>query len=342
MLAALLFWFSLLFSPAQAQSWEAAPSVDTSVALEPMPALPGEYRAFVGTYATVYARNSDRAAADQVLALTETRIPTLAQRLGVGTGRSMDIVLAHDDREFHSLQPGKTHDWAEGTAWPHRSLIYLHAPGARAGTAEPLAQVLDHELIHVLLGRAFGERRVPTWLQEGLAQYYAGEISPQLPERIARGMVGGGLLSLEDLSYGFPRDPRRADLAYAQSADLINWIASEHGEPGLQVLVAEMARGQTMNASLRAATGLGAVELEERWLERFQDSGLWLAAFAAEGSFFALMVPLMLLGAVRLRRERQATLARWEDEERRQDALIEQLRQWGLPTEHLRGQVPHT
>lgn len=318
--AILLFIASFFSAPAQAQAWEAAPVVDISVALEPMPELPTSYMADPGMYTTVHARPADRRTAEQLQAHASVVVPELAQRLGVGTGRSMNIVLAHDQADFENLQPGRTHDWADGTAWPQRSLIYLKAPRARSGMSKDLEQVLEHEVVHVLLGQAFGRRPVPTWLQEGMAQYFAGEVTPDLPQRIARGMVGGGLMSLNQLSYGFPRSPQRADLAYAQSADLINWIASEYGEDALRVLVQEMSRGESMNASLYTATGVTSTELEGAWQSRLKDNGLWLAAFAAEGSFFVLVIPLALFGAWRLRKRQKETLARWEDEERRRAA----------------------
>lgn len=321
MLTALLLLITTFFSaPAQAQAWEAAAVVDVSVSLEPMPELPNTYVPDPGLYATVHARPIDRQTAKQLSEHAAQVIPELVERLGVGTGRSMNIVLAHDQGDFEDLQPGRTHDWADGTAWPQRSLIYLKAPRARSGNSKDLEQVLEHEVVHVLLGQAFGRRPVPTWLQEGMAQYYAGEVTPDLPKRISRGMIGGGLMSLEQLSYGFPRNPQRADLAYAQSADLINWLASEHGEESLGVLVQQMSRGESMNASLYTATGVTSAELEEAWQSRLKDSGLWLAAFFAEGSFFVLVIPLALFGAWGLRKRQKETLARWEEEERRRAA----------------------
>ena len=75
-----------------------------------------------------------------------------------------------------------------------------------------------------------------------------------------------------------------------------------------------------MNASLYAATGATSTELELAWQSRLKDSGLWLSAFMAEGSFFVLVIPLAFWGAWRLRKRQRATLARWEEEERRRAA----------------------
>ena len=59
----------------------------------------------------------------------------LAKRLGVPMGRPVDVYLAPDEATFRSLQPGTIPDWADGTAWPTRGLVYLRSPRIRAGTA---------------------------------------------------------------------------------------------------------------------------------------------------------------------------------------------------------------
>ena len=113
MITAMLLLLTALFSaPAQAQAWEAASVVDVSVALEPMPELPNTYMADPGLYATVHARPADRHTAKQLSDHALQVVPELAERLGLGTGRSMNIVLAHDQSDFENLQPGTTHDWA--------------------------------------------------------------------------------------------------------------------------------------------------------------------------------------------------------------------------------------
>jgi hypothetical protein len=327
MLNALAIWFALLVSGpvASAQGWNAAPQVDTSVMLQPVPPAPIEYLATAGTYATFYYRGLDRHTAEMLAEHAAQRIPEIAEVLGVPTGRAMHIFLAHDQHAFETLQPGKTHDWADGTAWPHRSLIYLRSPRVRPGTAKPLTQVLDHEITHVLLGQAFGPRPVPTWLQEGLAQWVAGEIGPEIPERIGRGQLSGGLLTLEDLSDGFPREAHRADLAYAQSADLIAYLAGEYGPEVLPTLIGEMAQGASVNAALLHATGDRSDQIDRAWRGRLAGSGLWFTALANDSFFFALGVPLALLAGIGVRRRRRKVLERWEEEERLQEQWVAQL-----------------
>src|SRR6185436_554557 len=206
-------------------------------------------------------------------------------------GGIVDVYLAPDEATFRSLQPGTIPDWADGTAWPTRGLVYLRSPRIRAGTASDLTQVFDHEMVHVLLGRAFAPKPVPQWLQEGVAQFVAGEYTTRHLQAIRTGMLGGKLLSLPELTGPFPADPVRASLAYAQSADLVAYIVGHYGEDALGTLVQEMSHGTSFGRALRLATGIGPTELDQAWRERLGQSPLWVRAVASD-------TMLMTAGAV--------------------------------------------
>ena len=326
-LSALALLFSLFLSgPAQAQSWESIPEgQDTSLQLEAPPQPPGHYVSLPGTYATFHGRHADRAVLERLAEHAALSIPRIAEQLGIGAGRHMEITVADDERVFHTLQPGTPPSWADGTAYPQRALVYLKSPSIRPGTAKPLEQVLDHEITHVLLGQAFGPEPVPRWLQEGLAQWVAGEIGPDLPERIARHTWGGSLLSLDDLTHGFPADPLRADLAYAQSADLISFLAAEHGPESIPVLVQAIAAGQPVPAAFRHATGRSADELDKAWRARLNSGNIQLASLGNDMFWWGLGAPLVLFAFWGVRRRNRKVLERWEREEEAEERLMAEL-----------------
>jgi len=238
----------------------------------------------------------------------------------------MRVVLADDEESFFAMQPGRPPLWADGTAWPHQALVFLKSPRARPGTATPLEVVLDHEITHVLLGQAFGHRPVPTWLQEGLAQWIAGEYGPDTVRRLSRASLSGGLLTLDDIKFGFPKDPIRANLAYAQSADLIAYIASEHGEEAIHELVGEMARGTPVNAAFRKATGSFAHELDAQWRDRLEQSSFGISLLAEETLWFGLGAPVLVLGWLGVRRRNRRRKEQWREEEARKDAMYRAMR----------------
>lgn len=255
--------------------------------------------------------------------------PKLAIELGLPLGSKIDVYLAESEAQFDALQPGAPPDWADGTAYPQAGKIFLRRPGIRPGDATPLEMVLDHELIHVLVGRAFAPERPPRWLQEGLAKVYAGEHNPETIKELARGMLERNLYTLESLDRGFPRDAAGARLAYAQSSDLIHYLRSQYGEDAVRTLTREMAGGASVHIAVRASTGLWLDELDREWRDRI-DRGpapLWLTNFLAEDGFWFLTAVLAIFAlsfAFRRRRKQMVAYAREESE---REALLWSLMQ---------------
>ena len=166
-------------------------------------------------------------------------LPLLADALGVPLPEDLRVTLAPSEVAFRDLQPGKPPAWADGTAWPSSGEVFLKSPRIRYGTSTPLDTVLDHELVHVLLGQAFGDRPVPSWLQEGTAKVLAREYTPQMTDALAGAVLGHSLLTLGELTGGFPAEPGRAQLAYAQSADLIAFGRPYISNPDLVERIAQ-------------------------------------------------------------------------------------------------------
>jgi hypothetical protein len=250
----------------------------------------------------------------------ERSLPQLAHALGVPIGTTIHVYVADEEHTFRALQPGPVPGWADGTAWPGAGVIFLHHPDLRPGHARPLEQVLDHELVHILLGRALAPAPVPHWLQEGAAQVLSGEAGPDLPDRIRRGIDRAPTLA--ELSRSFPSDAAQADVAYAMSADVVIWMQAEHGRSALKRLVAEAARGQDMVGALRDITGLGPDELEKAWRSRWTS---WLPSWLFSSQLMdtlwvAASVAALLFGAARWT-GRKRKLSTWRDEHQALDRL---------------------
>lgn len=327
----LLFGLGGLSStPASAGQASMSAAVPVDAELLPPPAIPEDWRSQEGLYARIHAHPADAATARHLARHAEEAIPRIGRELGVPPGGPIDIYVAPSAAAFDQMQPGRPPDWADGTAWPRRGLIFLHSPRARSGTASPLTQVLDHEIAHIVLGRAFGPRPVPRWLQEGTAQLVAKEYSPETTQQLSAGVLGGTLLSLDEITRGFPLDPLKAQLAYAQSADLVAFIRNEYGAEAFQTLVFEMARGRTVQRALHEATGLTMTRLDQKWRGRLTGSGIGLSALVNDTVILGgAGIAFVVLGFAALRR-RKARLEEMGREDALQDALYAALAgDWG-------------
>lgn len=240
---------------------------------------------------TIAGPASEAATLERLAAHADAALPRLASALGVPVGGRIYAVLAPHDDTFRALQPGAPPRWADATAWPGYGWIFLRAPDARGGMARPLTQVLDHELVHILLGRAYAPAPVPAWLQEGAAQVLSGEAGPELTARLHRGMaLVDRPPALDDLIRGFPVDPHRADLAYALSADLVHYLQRTWGEDALRGLVRAGAAGRGVEAALHGVTGLDLATLDAQWRARLPSrSAAWMSAEVLDGGLWAAL-----------------------------------------------------
>ena len=206
-----------LAAPAWAQQWTAAPEPEPVE----LPAVPADWVSVPGTWLVVHGDESHTGLMTQVARQGSVALPELAERLGVPIGTTVHVYLAEDDAEFRALQPGVPPAWADATAWPTLGAVFLRTPGARGPTDAPLEQVLEHELVHILLGRAFAPEAPPHWLQEGVARTLAGEVGPEDGRILQQSAIVGGPMTLRSLERGFQAMP-------TQVLEHSAWMRSDH------------------------------------------------------------------------------------------------------------------
>ncbi len=296
---ALLLAIALAFgSTASAQEMTALPVAELS---PPLPPIPEGFVTEPGISVDVYGRASQRAMLKAIGQRANSVLPQLAKTLGVPIGGHIVVYVASSDAEFAALQPGRPPEWAEGTAWADRGAVFLKSPAMSPEGSLTLFHVLDHEIVHILLGRAYAPHHPPHWLEEGLARNLAGEQGPDDTRRIAEGLSHGGLYTLENLHIAFPRDSVGASLAYAESADFVAFLRAEHGDDAMRALIGELAKGSNIDAAIYRATGETLGALDARWRARFTGPAFFLSG-AFDVAAFAFGTAA--LGALVLRRRR--------------------------------------
>lgn len=301
-----------------------------------MPAMPQSWTTVKGTYLRVHGHPDHLDTLIRVARHGSEALPRLSDELHLPIGDTVHVYVVGTDTEFRELQPGNAPSWADAVAYPALGAIYLRAPDLRGGTAKPLEQVFDHELVHVVLGRGFAPSVPPSWLQEGVAQLLAGEVGPQVSRDIQSGMVQGGLIPLDQLGRGFPRDALRARLAYAQSADFVAYLHDHYGDDVVGQLVTATRDGSTMAAAVRGVTGAFLDDVEDDWNDRFASRwSLTWSSMMNEGVIYGFGGVLLAVGGfMRKRRFHQRM-----DELAREEAIVDDLlarmaarqRRLGLP-----------
>ncbi|MDO9079541.1 MAG: peptidase MA family metallohydrolase, partial [Desulfuromonadales bacterium] len=112
--------------------------------------------------------------------------------------------------------------------------------GGLTGMNENLRRILYHEYAHVLI-RALARNHVPLWLNEGLAQWAAGESTIHLEARLAQGEKIIPFSRFEKSFGGL--SPAEVSLAYGQSLSLTNFLIEHFGEAQIIELLKDLGEG---------------------------------------------------------------------------------------------------
>lgn len=242
----------------------------------------------------------------------------------------IEVRLVRDAADLAKVAPAGrgAPAWAIGVAYPDLGVISVAM--RRGATIVETASTLKHELAHIALGVAIGDK-APHWLHEGFAYQHAGEWSWDRMETLAGMAWFGGIVPLDELDRSFPAEELPAHRAYAQSYDFVGYLSrrgryedtADDGDrwPFRRFLTIVGQTGD-LNAAAKTAFGRPLHELFEEWRSdlttRYMLAPIGLIGLA----IWILSALLLVLAWMRKKRLNRKRLSRWEEEEQREDAAI--------------------
>jgi len=157
-----------------------------------------------------------------------------------------------------------TQEWTGALAFTDYNIILIPVGPDNLEWAK---RTLAHEITHLLVREAtfgpFGD--IPTWLNEGLAQYAEGEMEDYQSEILKDAIKEDKLISVRSLCSSFPADPDQASLAYAQSLSLVSYLVETYSWADMRELLAVFKEGSTYDNALQMVYSFDISGLEERW-----------------------------------------------------------------------------
>jgi hypothetical protein len=254
----------------------------------------------------------------------ETARARLSKDLGQSVLSSVYVRVARGPDQMAQLAPvgWPPYDYAVGMAYPSAHLILLSMQAPVTWEATDLAEVLQHELAHLALDEAVAGHHVPLWFNEGLAMYESGEGRWQRWQTLSYAAFGDRLIPLSDLDRAFPRDAIGVGLAYAESADVVRFLARDADRARFGSLVQRVRVGAAFNRALEDAYSTDVRKLEYEWREDVKKH-LRLLPLLTGGSLFGALAGALLMAAwIRRRRHAKAKLAQWAREEAESDVAM--------------------
>lgn len=264
-----------------------------------------------------------RGVVDALREATRAELARVTSELGAAE-QEVIVRVARDPREMAACAPPEAPPpgYAVGVAYPRLSLIVLTLAAPTTWERPAVDRVLVHEWSHLSLHRALGGRRVPRWFDEGLAIHQARERSLARVRPLWEATVHGTLVPLDSLSAEFPARPHAVDLAYAQSTDFVDWLF-ERGRTesvAIDALLRRIADGEEFEDAILLTYGAGMAQLEDEWQADLRRRYTAVPLILGSSLGWGLVLALLVLAYRRRRIDQARTLARWEDDETREEA----------------------
>lgn len=235
---------------------------------------------------------------------------------------SQRIVIYWLDREtdFQRMIPAHLPDWVQGFYLPEQKKIVLRRMMGM-NQSNNLSEVLTHELSHLYLHQLLGDIPIPTWFNEGLAEYLTGkEINISEGVILANAIFSGQWLELETIDSLYAFTHHRAQLAYIESYTAVRFL-----ERYIQIKELNWTNffdiicAFGFEKALTEVSGMDEIDFEIKWYRDLKDKYQWFIIFNWENFIWITMV-LILIGAMyAIRYRNRKILIEWDKEEVREE-----------------------
>jgi len=212
----------------------------------------------------------DRSFAEELHEAAVDALIYLEENTGLRPDAPVDFYIyasAEDMRDAIYYEAG----WMGGGAYPSNNIVIIGIDPDDPDQVVWGKRTEAHELTHILVGRftfsCLGS--IPTWLDEGLAEFVERGEEGLGGDRLdfEAAIADDALFSVRALGGSFPEDPDRAHLAYVQSYSIVGFLITEYGRDEILALLVALGEGTAIDDALQEAYGFDQDGLEDVWRE---------------------------------------------------------------------------
>jgi len=257
---------------------------------------------------TLYSDRGDTTLLSHAYGLIQEEQQYYEAIFGLALDKALTVRFFYNPDDFGSRLHAVPY-WSAGIARAGSEiLIYGRNRSQWLGT-------LKHELFHALLGQ--NEVRIPVWLNEGLAQWHAGQMHWGGFMELGAATARGQLIPLVDLDVILSFNHKQASLAYAQSLDAVRFLIKRQGESILPYLL--RADQLSFKERFKAETGEDLITFEIAWRESLEERFWFFKISQIPGVLWAISPLLVVLAWYLKRRRGKQKLEEWEQQEAVED-----------------------
>ncbi|HQH55457.1 MAG TPA: peptidase MA family metallohydrolase [Candidatus Marinimicrobia bacterium] len=231
------------------------------------------------------------------------------------TTDTIRIQIVARSADFEEAVGSDLPQWVGAVTLFPQDLMVVRSPDLSRSTLREYRKTVVHELIHLLQGQFVPLNLTPVWFNEGLALYYAGEFDLREQVVISKALIRNQLIPLIKLEQILKFSQTQADLAYAESASLIEFMENVYGNGTAVAILARMRNGENFEQAVLKVTNCEYDDLMNQWQTYVEKKYNWIFLLDIQNILWLIIPLIAFLAYWSIRRRNKVTLEQWNDEE---------------------------
>jgi len=209
-----------------------------------------------------YSTNDDLKVLDSLAITLENNYSRITNRLGIQIEKKINVKVFPNVKAFHvAINYPDAPDWVVGSSNGDELMMVSPLNPGTVHTYESLMQVIVHEFVHIAVSYARGDKgwtTLPRWLNEGYAQYEAGQINEHIRKIVESSVIAKTPPTWTQLATASVVEFGNMN-GYGLSVTIVDFLVVTYGIEKLVLLIKEPE-------NIEIIYGLSQDALEKQWI----------------------------------------------------------------------------
>ncbi len=210
-----------------------------------------------------YSTPGDIEVLDSLAITLEKNYTRITDRLGIQINKKITVKVFPDLKSFHvAINYPDAPDWVVGSSNGDELMMVSPLNPGSIHTYASLMQVIVHEFVHIAVSEARGDQgwtTIPRWLNEGYAQYEAGQINDKIRNLVKSSLTDKTPPTWTQLDTASVMEFGKMN-GYGLSVSIVEFLVDNYGIDKLVLLIKEPEK-------IEIIYGLPINILEKQWIE---------------------------------------------------------------------------
>jgi hypothetical protein len=212
----------------------------------------------------LYWYQGDNTFAQALMDTAQSSLTKLAKDTGAIPNKTINIFIYASSQDLQGSMI-YSNEWTGGVSFTQYNIITI---GINPSNLTWGKSAMTHELTHNVIGQVVFNpyNDLPVWLNEGLAMYSQGSMTSQFTAPLANAIRDNKLISVKMIASPFSALSEKANLSYAESYTLVDFILQKYGSQKMSDLLQAFKTGNTFDGAFTQVLGFDMNGLNQLWL----------------------------------------------------------------------------